>query len=1266
MKKKLFTLAVLSLFFGIMYAQTDVTSKLTNADMEDNTLTGWTTDMVAQYDGNSGYSTYAGFTDGFMETWTGSYNTTDGSLSDEDGYYYLHDHSATQSITTENGTYRLSAMIIAVQQSEASGTVIEFTKGVKLFANTDSVECATYDGTPTQFTVYTKVTDGTLNIGLNIANTTANWVAWDNVTLTYYDITILGSQLQDLIDKVNTEMGSFTAVADAVIVELDAALNAADVYADDATIQAATDRLQAAYDAAIASNDAFAALLVMIEKANSNYMSTGVGADVLDAAINHAQSMYEGTVAATADVIAETKALQNALTQFMNDNASEETGYDFTSYLTNPEMETNTTGWTATVGTASFQYNVAEFYDQDFDISQTVKVPNGHYKITVQGFYRTAGNDSGASYKAGTETIPALFYANKAQTPLLSLYTFTSDTMGITSDQVLNGYVNMRVSSDEAFTNGYYVNELDVIVLDSTLTLGLKVEGHEGSSWCAFRNFTLTYYGFDISTNLQILQDEISVFESENFNDDPYLSNLQLGIFYGLDDMLQDSYNYLGQETEVVTGVYMALDSIFQEVKASIPYFTTFKAYLAEAADLLANTSYPGKAKLTIVNTQAKNFLADDYVTNAELIEWCTKLNKAINDYKFTQTATNDSPMDASFMILNRSFRIDQSDTTETALRTSSGWVNGSVYASGDFTTYYNQGYTCFNSWSVSFTSMDIYQNIVGLPAGVYSVKCIALTQSGCLNDQHAYAQSSIMTANSPYMTIEGWDTSGSFTSGQGTSGTGIWETLTTTKVLLAEGDTLRIGMASTYDANNVAANTANGWFCMTDFELMYYGSDASSLLSEYMTSLNTMLGEMELAGDRKAVEEYIATANAAATDTEKYKAIGAALSLGNASINAYNEFINGVEAEAIGVIEAATSEYVKTVGNQTGKKIEEMLASDTASYTQLIALTSLAETYITYFNALGTADEALAMADNDYTAKLRSIIEEQQAALTASLTTSEVLNEYMTKLTYAAADIQLSLILDGTGNEDLTFALVNPELSTNGNGWTVAEGSLAWGSNVAEFYNETYNFYQTISVPNGTYTVTVYGYNRPGANSAATMEAESAATFYANEVEQPLLTVYSNRYEEQLTTSDYEVAVYNEDSSEVVYYYYPNNLAAAGTALIDNGDYMNTIDVTVTNNTLTVGVKQTTAISSSWTALCNFAIFLNTLGDNSGWVIDTKINNLQQLPQISVADGVISVNSDSYRIYSIDGKDVTTKGKSGKGVYMVRCGSSCAKVLVK
>ena len=160
----------------------------------------------------------------------------------------------------------------------------------------------------------------------------------------------------------------------------------------------------------------------------------------------------------------------------------------------------------------------------------------------------------------------------------------------------------------------------------------------------------------------------------------------------------------------------------------------------------------------------------------------------------------------------------------------------------------------------------------------------------------------------------------------------------------------------------------------------------------------------------------------------------------------------------------------------------------------------------------------------------------------------------------------------------DATFFLTEANISRNlrksrnNSGW---KGSFSYGGNnenqCAESINKKHDVYQTVSVPNGNYIVKVQGFYRPG-------ESAVASYLYANDESTALKVINAN----------------SEGTAE--------NMGGASTAF-SAGQYQNQLEVTVTDNKLTVGVK--TDAEDSWTIWDNFELYLkNAEGLNVSPVI--------------------------------------------------------------
>jgi len=160
-------------------------------------------------------------------------------------------------------------------------------------------------------------------------------------------------------------------------------------------------------------------------------------------------------------------------------------------------------------------------------------------------------------------------------------------------------------------------------------------------------------------------------------------------------------------------------------------------------------------------------------------------------------------------------------------------WMTANVAASGDFKVATVLGKTCYNNWSNNFTSLDIHQDLTGLPEGLYTVTAKSVCGEGNISDQHVYAETSAHLVASPVKADDVWNAD-------------HWETQTTAVIYVAEGDYLRVGYAST------SGGGTKGWFCVTDFELTRVGE----LTSEFDLEANRKTAPTAL---NEAREAYMA-----------------------------------------------------------------------------------------------------------------------------------------------------------------------------------------------------------------------------------------------------------------------------------------------------------------------------------------------------------------------------------------------------------------------
>lgn len=147
-----------------------------------------------------------------------------------------------------------------------------------------------------------------------------------------------------------------------------------------------------------------------------------------------------------------------------------------------PSVNAASSGGESTVNSV----NAEKFGTAAFEVSQTIEVPIGLYKITCQGFYRGDGKAS-------------QLFGNDASVDLKNIVSEGKSAAegGWAVDYYDNGVFvpNNQAQAAQCFDTGAYVNTLEnVFVRDGILKLGIKRdEDSETNVWTLFDTFTLTY-----------------------------------------------------------------------------------------------------------------------------------------------------------------------------------------------------------------------------------------------------------------------------------------------------------------------------------------------------------------------------------------------------------------------------------------------------------------------------------------------------------------------------------------------------------------------------------------------------------------------------------------------------------------------------------------------------------------------------------------------------------------------------------------------------
>lgn len=142
--------------------------------------------------------------------------------------------------------------------------------------------------------------------------------------------------------------------------------------------------------------------------------------------------------------------------------------------------------------------------------------------------------------------------------------------------------------------------------------------------------------------------------------------------------------------------------------------------------------------------------------------------------------------------------------------------------------------------------------------------------------------------------------------------------------------------------------------------------------------------------------------------------------------------------------------------------------------------------------------------------------------------------------------------------------------------------GNDANANSNAEKFNCTYDVNQTLTVPNGKYTVEIQGFYRNG-------DIAPAAAAHVGDTEQLLATLYANSAETQLPSIFSEAGKIEEGSTaDGIEGQFPNNQTQAGH-FFNTGAYNVVLEnVIVVDGTLKIGVKKSEAVANDWTCFDN------------------------------------------------------------------------------
>lgn len=465
-------------------AQTDVTDQyIVNADMEANVESGknlpeecgWSKDgTVTNFWGLTVNAAWTGMSGLAIESWSPN---GDAPLSRKM-------YQVIESVP--NGFYRLSVAAFANYQKANAGTA---TTGVTIYANEYSVPVDIhYDQSISKVYEFEfQVTDGTLEIGMNLDNAYANWVAFDNFKL--YAFTGEAGLIKFYEDKLKT----LAEEADVLVTELPTGetetfiSEKARIMADaegattSAQLQALVAEMTALMESVSSLHELYLSLFDLLnvtydEMKELNY--PGLGA--LEDALNDAMDVAYSETALKADFEKAIADFNTAILTYRKsnfENGTLDNPIDATFLVKNPEMNSAGANWTFdTFGSITSGDSYPPFagtFLEKWIAGPGVLVDCGAYQIITDlptGIYK---------FTAAVNAVQQ----NDVSTPVTGVYLYANAG-------------NVSVSTGNGVPEVFSVFGA---VLDGTLKIGLKTVSTT-ANWVGFDNAVLEYCGKDLST----------------------------------------------------------------------------------------------------------------------------------------------------------------------------------------------------------------------------------------------------------------------------------------------------------------------------------------------------------------------------------------------------------------------------------------------------------------------------------------------------------------------------------------------------------------------------------------------------------------------------------------------------------------------------------------------------------------------------------------------------------------------------------------------
>ncbi len=698
---------------------------------------------------------------------------------------------------------------------------------------------------------------------------------------------------------------------------------------------------------------------------------------------------------------------------------------------------------------------------------------------------------------------------------------------------------------------------------------------------------------------------------------------------------------------ESVSEVAQALKVCKDSADAASPVYTQLTTNYNYVATLLEK-GYDDGGALKAAYDEAMNVVDPNNGDNfaAECTAADQKLQAAIRPYILAgmASATETVPFNITevdnlqTIVSAPHFTKPNGDKTLAADRIKGNWqTNNNPASSSEYKLHTAGGLNCWNNWNNNFTSMDVYQEVANLPEGMYAIRCKHAT-NGVISDNHAYVQSKtgVGVSNVPTVVYEGDAFETNVT----------WEQVgETEKVYVEEGGTLRFGFASA----STGAGGTSGWFCVTDFEVLYYAAPAGALadaLNKQKEEVSNYLNDPEHAPAIMGAEK--ALANAAVAKADAASSRDEMLAAADELIIALDTMQYSVEQYGNFQLELDEAKFYVT---------DEIYPADAREIFGAV-VSSVEKAIID-----GASDENVSAA----------IFAEKKAELDAALVELE-------KALEKEMIIEGEKRIEGASEEnpiDISDFIVNAaiddapaDLKTVPNGWTCelsGSGNNQYTNNNEHYTGVAGNFYldawsgtagalkytasQTIMIPNGEYIIKCVG-----------RTSGDGSYLFAKSTQTGLVTAeFANN--SSVGGSIWEDAPEGDPLKDVN----PDATSGEGRGF---GWSRYEVRVNVIDNILTLGTSCDAEVTkgNAWTGTWFSADEFQLICVKKGWHVGIEdVNADAATLKAYVQNGYIIVEgAEDYTITTLNGATVSNvDAQFAPGVYVVKAGDKVAKVMV-